>query len=311
MGDVRVIDVLGLGITTIDDLLFVDVYPPADSKVQIAGRQRHLGGLTATALVTVARLGCKAAYAGMLGHDAISQEVANGLRQQGVDLTHVAWQDDARPFEATIIVESSQHTRTIFYDASRITGPHDTLPTADVIRSARVLFLDHWGVEATIRAAKIARAANIPVVADFERDMSPRFPELLALVDHLILSQRFASKLTGESSPPAMAAGLWTPDRKIVVITCGADGAWYVSDPNQAPVHQPAFPVEVVDSTGCGDVFHGAYAACLALDMDTAERIRFAAAAAAIKATQPGGQAGIPTWAEVEAFMAQYPMSGE
>ncbi len=308
-GNVQEIDVLGLGIVTMDDLLYVDVYPPADSKLQIAGRQRQIGGLTATALVTVARLGCQAAYAGMLGDDALSQEVADGLRRQAVDLTHVVRRDDARPIEATIIVDSSQHTRTIFYDASHPLGPDGMRPEADVIRAARVLFIDHWGVDGMIRAARIARAANIPVVADFERETEPHFMELLGLVDHLILSQRFAARLTDESLPPAIAARLWTPDRKAVVITGGAEGAWYMAAADQPATHQPAFRVKVVDSTGCGDVFHGAYAACLARGMGLSERVRFAAAAAAIKATQPGGQSGIPTQAAVDAFLVQYPPS--
>ncbi len=71
--------------------------------------------------------------------------------------------------------------------------------------------------------------------------------------------------------------------------------------------HQPAFPVEVVDTTGCGDVFHGAYASALAEGLDLPVRVRLAAAAAALKATQPGGQAGIPSRGKVEAFLGEYP----
>jgi sugar/nucleoside kinase (ribokinase family) len=67
--------------------------------------------------------------------------------------------------------------------------------------------------------------------------------------------------------------------------------------------HQPAFPVAVVDTTGCGDVFHGAYAAGLVRGLGVMERVRLAAAAAALKATRPGGQAGAPTLAEVEQFL--------
>ena len=73
----------------------------------------------------------------------------------------------------------------------------------------------------------------------------------------------------------------------------------------RTPRHQPAYRVEVVDTTGCGDVFHGAYAAGLAQGVGTAERVRLATATAALKATRHGGQAGIPSRAAVEAFLAQ------
>jgi sugar/nucleoside kinase (ribokinase family) len=89
-----------------------------------------------------------------------------------------------------------------------------------------------------------------------------------------------------------------------VIVTCGSEGCWYVSPvaPTSA-VHQAAFAVPVVDTTGCGDVFHGAYSAALVRGLDVSSRIRFAAAAAALKASQRGGQAGIPTRAAVEEFL--------
>jgi sugar/nucleoside kinase (ribokinase family) len=92
--------------------------------------------------------------------------------------------------------------------------------------------------------------------------------------------------------------------RRAVVVTCGADGCWYLEEAGASPRHQPAYPVRVADTTGCGDVFHGAYASALVRGAGLAERVRFAAAAAALKATRPGGQEGIPTRAEVEAFLA-------
>jgi sulfofructose kinase len=89
----------------------------------------------------------------------------------------------------------------------------------------------------------------------------------------------------------------------VVVVTCGEEGCWYTSD-GIAVRHLPAFAVETVDPTGCGDVFHGAYAALLARGIPLEERLRAASAAAALKAGQPGAQAGAPTWPEVTAFLA-------
>ena len=155
-----------------------------------------------------------------------------------------------------------------------------------------------------LRAARIARAAGVAVIADFEYVSSPLFAELLALVDHLILPADFAAQLSGQTAPAAAAQALWSVDRELVAVTCGAEGAWWIgrAAPDR-PQHQPAFAVQVADTTGCGDVFHGAYAAAFIRGLAAQERMRYAAAAAALKATQPGGQAGIPTRAAVEALL--------
>jgi sulfofructose kinase len=102
-----------------------------------------------------------------------------------------------------------------------------------------------------------------------------------------------------------MIERLWGEGRAVVAVTCGEDGVWYRARGDERVHLLPAFRVDVVDSTGCGDVFHGAYALGLARAMDVQARMRFAAAAAAIKATKPGGQAGIPDSATVAAFLGK------
>jgi sugar/nucleoside kinase (ribokinase family) len=298
------VDVLGLGCVAVDDLLYVPDYPAAEAKVRVRHRERQCGGLTATALVAAARLGARCAFAGALGADEDSRFVIDCFRREGIDVTHLRHRPDARPIHSTVIVGEGRHTRTVFFDLAGSVGAEPDHPPAEVIRAARVLYVDHYGIEGMTRAAGIARAAGIPVVADLERDEWPGFAGLLALVDHLIVSRDFAARLTGEADPAAALAKLRTPERQAVVVTGGAEGCWYLAagDPG-GPRHQPAFPVAVVDTTGCGDVFHGAYAAALAYGLDLPARLRFAAAAAALKATRLGGQAGIPTRAAVEAFL--------
>lgn len=89
---------------------------------------------------------------------------------------------------------------------------------------------------------------------------------------------------------------------RTVVVTCVADGCWYAG-PAALPAFGPAFAVDAVDTTGCGDVFHGAYAAGLAVGLDLPGRIRLASATAALAATRPGGQAGIPDRHAVDALL--------
>jgi sugar/nucleoside kinase (ribokinase family) len=157
-----------------------------------------------------------------------------------------------------------------------------------------------------IRAARIARAAGIPVVADLERNVDVRFDELLDLADHLILPFDFARRITGAADGPAITRALWRKDRATVVITRSAEGSWYLSaEEPDAVYHQPGFRVQEVDTNGCGDVFHGVYAAALSEGMPASERIRFASAVAGLKATQPGGQKGIPLRPEADRFFRE------
>ncbi len=300
------VDVLGIGCSAVDELLYVEAYPPPDTKTPILRRERHGGGLTATALVAAARLGSRCAFAGVLGEDELSRFVVERFRAEGVNTDHMVRREGARPFHAIIVVDDRRHTRTIFYEADGVIGADLELPAADVIRSCRVLFVDHVGDAGAVRAAQIAREAGIPVVGDLENDAAPRFSELLALVDHLILSQVLAARLTGTANPSLAAGRLRCPRRNTIVVTCGDQGCWWVDATRTEPaVHQPAYAVDVVDTTGCGDVFHGAYASALARGLELAERVRFASAAAALKATGPGGQTGIPTRTVVEAFLQE------
>ena len=298
----QTIDVLGLGAVAVDDLVFVESYPAADAKARVLRRERHCGGLTATALVAAARLGARCAYAGVLGREPLSQFAMTCLEREGVDVSHAQRTPLARPVYANIIVDQRHGTRTIFYDLAGVVGASMRTP-ARLICSCRVLFVDHVGVRGMVRAARLARQAGIPVVADLEMDDHPQFQQLLALADHLILSQGFARALTGARSPAQAVRKLARPDRQVAVVTCGDEGCWYLARGDSGPRHQPAFKVEAVDTTGCGDVFHGAYAFALARGMAVAERIRFAAATAALKATRPGGQAGIPSLAAVQKFL--------
>jgi ribokinase len=297
------IDVLGLGCVAVDDLLYLPGFPRPEEKVRIRTRQRQCGGLSATALVAAARLGARCAYAGVLGDNELSLFVRDTFTREGIDITWLRTQPGARPIHSTILVDESARNRTVLFDLTGTVGAAVDHPPGEIITSARVLYVDHYGIEGMTRAARLARAAGIPVVADLERDEWPGFDGLMELVDHLILSETFARRRTRTTDAPAAVRALWSPVRRVVVVTCGEAGCWY-SDDGVSVHHHPAFAVQTVDPTGCGDVFHGAYAALLARGMPLPDRIRAASAAAALKAMHPGAQAGAPTWGAVTAFLA-------
>ncbi len=297
-------DVLGIGCVAVDDLFYVAAYPPADVKIPIERRERMCGGLTATALVAAARQGAACAYGGALADDEPSHFVRATLEREGIDFAPSPRHLGASPIHATVIVDQSAHTRTILIWRPEVVGPLAQQPTADDLAAARVLLIDHHGEAATVRAQQLARAAGVPVVADLERDDLPAFAEIRRLTDHLVISEQFAAHLSGCGTPADAARSLLTGDTQVVVVTCGRDGCWAVTADEPAPRHYPSFAVEVVDTTGCGDAFHGVYAAELARGTPLPERLRRAAATAALKARHHGGQPGLPTRAAVDEFLA-------
>jgi len=299
-------DIIGLGCVAVDDLIYIPVFPAADTKIRVVRQERQYGGLTGTALVTASRLGARCAFAGLLGVDDLSRMIEENFRSENVDVSFAPRESDACVPHSTIIVATETGTRNIFCRIDGRLGAHHTLPDEAVLRSARVLFIDQFGTPGNVRAARIARAAGMAIVADFEDESDPQFGELLALVDHVVLPEEFAQKITGATSARSAVERLWCQGRQAVVVTCGVEGAWFAGL-DAVVRYQPAFRVAVVDTTGCGDVFHGAYAAAQVRGAQVADCVRFASAAAALKATQPGGQRGIPRRADVERFLTSSP----
>jgi ribokinase len=295
-------DLLGCGAIAVDDLLYVDRFPEPDTKVPVRSEQRQGGGLTATALVAASRQGARTAFMALLGDDELSRFSVEELVREGIDCSPILHREGARPYHSRVVVDLGSGARTIIYSAAGVTFPGPEDFPEELIGSCRVLFLDQAGAAAVPRATDFARARGIPVISDIERIFDHRTEALLARADHLIIGLGLGRQVTGQEDPPAIVAALAGPDRACCAVTAGAQGCWYSE--HGGPVrHYPAFQVQVVDTTGCGDVFHGAYAACIARGEGVDRAIPIATATAGLKATQPGGRAGIPDRATVERFL--------
>jgi len=151
----------------------------------------------------------------------------------------------------------------------------------------------------------IARSAGIPTVADMESDRDPLAGQFIQQVDHLVISRDFAFHFTKSHQIETALSRLWNANRSMVILTAGDEGCWWRSAGDEAVQYSPAFEVDAIDTTGCGDVFHGAYALAAARQMRPAERVEFASAAAALKATRQGGQSGAPSANELREFLRQ------
>ena len=152
--------------------------------------------------------------------------------------------------------------------------------------------------------ARVAREGGGRVVADLFRLDGP-YSALVPLVDALIIPEEAGALLAGAPDFPRALRILADLGPSMPAVTVGPRGCWYLAE--GAVFHCAAFPVSVVDTTGCGDSFHGAFAYALSRGFDVHESVRFSSAVAALKATKLGGRSGLPTLEEVTSFLEARP----
>ncbi len=299
-------DIVGVGYNCIDRLCTVENYPLEDSSTHITSIETQGGGAAATALVAASRLGMKTRLIGVIGKDRVSEEIVSHLKDDGVDCSKLIPRDDAFGLQSFVMVDPSSGSRTKF--PQRDTNP-DIEWTKDLekaIKEARVIHLDGTNHANAMAAARIAKKWGVPVSLDGASLKEPNEInlELMELADILIMNYRYPVRVTGISDyDKALLEIASRGTAKIVIGTQGAKGCKAVIDGRIE--YFPAYPVKAVDTTGAGDVFHGAFLAGWLCGMDLRENIRFASATAAIKCTKPGGRAGIPAKADVLEFMSR------
>jgi len=257
------------------------------------------GGQIATALLACARLGLRTAFVSSVGDDGVAESVLGPLRSAGIDVTRVLEIAGAQSQLALIVVDTQSGERTVVWHRdARLALPRARLLRADVERG-RALHLDAGDADVAAWAAGVARAAGIPVFADVDT-VAPGVDAVLRAVDFPIVSTQFAEQRFG--SPHAALRGLAALGARYPVVTLGERGA--IGGGEDEPLASPAFDVEVRDTTGAGDVFHGAFVLAALEGADAARALRVANAAAAMNCRALGAQGGLPTRAELDAFLA-------
>ena len=296
------VDVVGLGLNATDTVMAVPKFPALGGKERVVASSRQAGGQTATALVTCRRLGLKVRYIGKVGDDPAGRLQLASLRREGLDMKDTRVVRGVPTQYGYIIVDQATGERTIFWDRDPrlAVQPHEL--SASAITSARLLHLDGCDVEAALVAAQWARRAQIPVLADLDT-VYKKVEKLFPYLDYLIASTHFLPALTGNADPfrvleyIACEYHVGTPG-----MTLGRDGALVYHAGRFC--YSPGFVVETVDTTGAGDVFHGAFAYALLAGWDIARALDFSNAMAALNCTALGARGGIKSQAEAEHLMA-------
>jgi len=293
-------DCLGFGVCPIDYLCILKSYPQLDDKMEAVKSDVQGGGPVPTAMVTLSRLGKKTAFVGRVGNDPEGLFVKKELENEGVNTEYLMVDPKIKTAKAFIWIDKETGKRTVVLDQPELkkTKPSE-LGFLDKVR-VKYMHLDARDIDLNIDLAKWSRKIGAEVVLDMG-SLRGEFQKLLPLVDHLAVSNRFASGYTGSIDPLKACRSLLGGGFKTVVITLGKEGA--IGGTKDKVFHVPGYKVKAVDTTGAGDVFHGAFIYGLLESWELEKIIRFSNACAALKCTKLGGRAGIPTLSEAEKFL--------
>jgi sulfofructose kinase len=294
-------DVVGLGLNATDTLILVRDFPALGGKERLVSQSRQAGGQIATALVTCRRLGLRCRYIGKVGDDDAGQFQLQSLELEGLDIQYVKTSRNTPNQLAYIVVDQATGERTVFWDRDSRLAVKPAELSKEALAGARALHLDGCDVEACVWAARWAREMGIPVVADLDtvyREVEKLFP----LIDYLIASANFLPSATGEPDPFHVLEYMAKEYKiKMPGMTLGRDGALVYH--KSRFIYSPGFVVETVDTTGAGDVFHGAFLYGLLRDWPMERILDFANAMAGINCTALGARGGIGTEDEGHALV--------
>ena len=285
----------GLGQCCLDYIGKADAFPSPDTKCEFSGMVVQGGGPVATALVALARWGVSCAFAGVLGDDLFGPMIKASLDEEGIDTKGILLRKGFDSQFAFIVAEPGSGMRTIFW--RRPTGPPLTPEELDfrIIRNARVFHTDGIFTEASLAGCRAARKAGVRVVVD-AGSLRDGMLDIARLSDYFLASETFARDLVGGDNPLAACFKLAELGPRVVGVTLGSKG--YIALDRGRIIERPAHPVEAVDTTGCGDVFHAGFIYGLLEDWGIDKCLDFAAWAAARVSLKLGGRAGIPLLSE-------------
>ncbi|WP_105644752.1 sugar kinase [Cronobacter malonaticus] len=299
-----------VGIAVQDRIYTLEALPHEGGKY-VAQQYRDVGGgPAATAAVAAARLGAQVDFIGRVGDDATGAQLFAELESLGVNTTRARQITGARSSQSAILVDAAGERVIVNYPSPDLPDDASWLDDIDFGRYDAVLADVRWHDGAT-RALTLARRAGVMTLLD--GDVTPQdIRSLVALSDHAAFSAPGLARLAPGLA--RLAPGLAPQDalkttktltNGHVYVTLGKEGCLWLE--NDDTLHrQSGFTVETVDTTGAGDVFHGALAVMLARGESPQEAVRFASAVAALKCTRPGGRAGIPDCDQTRSFLSLF-----
>lgn len=272
------------------------VQPP--SKNRARGYTLGAGGLAANASVAVSRLGGRCVFWGRVGDDLNGRPLLDALAEQGVDVSQCRLVPGGRTPVSAVLVDPVGERSIYAYRGEGLGAEPDWLPL-DLIDTAGAFLCDPRWPEGAARALDHARARGVPSVIDGEKSETRILKDLIPRVDHAVFSEPgLANYMPGRRLADALAAAI-ADGCTVAAVTQGEKGTLWMTREDPVPRRMPAFRVQATNTTGAGDVYHGAYALAVAEGQPIETAIRFASAAGALRARD----GATPTRAMVEELL--------
>jgi sulfofructose kinase len=303
----RIFDVIGLGVSTVDLLNVVDHFPKKEEVQKSFFSTMQGGGPVATAMVTLARLGANAVMIDSLGDDWFGEQIIAEFKKGKVNTDHIKINIGRNSSSAAILVRKNDGARTIIFSPGNSPDFSEEEITPDLVSQTKYIHINGRHFGACLHACKIARKAGTKISFD---GGSHRFREelkqIIPLTDICVVAKEFAQSYSGTTEIEEAAKTIlkWGPE--IVIVTDGLNGSFlFTKEINN--YHQKAFVVEkTIDTTGCGDSYHGAFLFGLCKGFDLLESMKIASAVAAINSTKLGGRAALPNFNELNKFLKEH-----
>lgn len=292
-------DVIGIGIPCVDLLANIPKMPKANKGTMIQDYSWQGGGKVPTAMVALARLGAQCGMIGIVDGCSYGKFCLDDFKAHGIDVSRMIVDDNGETPFSIVLSDDHTHGRSIIY----YPGTNRDLVLEDLdkeyIQSARYLHLaDDSPVSR--QAAVWAREAGVVVVYDAD-SYHPGIEEMIPLIDVFIASEFYYKAVYGDDEYEVNCRKIQSIGPDIVVFTLGEQGC--VGVQGNGFFMEEGFSVKVIDTTGAGDVYHGAFISGLLQGWDARQTARYSNAVSAIKCTRMGGRAGIPTFDTVIKYL--------
>lgn len=295
------IDVVGIDYPCLDYVIAVDRLPGTNDEIDIKDETWQGGGMVPTALAALGRLGVRSGLIGVVGDDLYGKYCVEDLKRHSVDTRHLIVDRGRKTDFCISAAEQSTRGRSFFTrwgNCRRLT--RDDLDR-EYIGQAKYLHLCMEMNDINETAAKIAKDMGTKVVIDADH-YSDKTEKNMDLIDVFVASEKYYRTRFPDGSEEENCRQILNRGPSVVIFTLGDKGCIGIGD--RGFFRLDAFHLSgIADTTGAGDVFHGAFIKALLDGKDIKQCAEFASAVAAIKCMRLGGRAGIPDQETTEHFL--------
>ena len=260
----ELIDIVGIGASTLDRFIVVDHFPTGREVQQAISSTTDGGGPVATALATAGKYGSRTVMIDRIGDDMVGRYILEDFHKYNVNTEGIQVDVDAKSGTATILVKQKTGERAVFFERSTATEPEFLEAHKQLIESAYILHINGRHRKLMRSAMAVAKEVGTIISLDggaqrYDADMKP-----ITEASHIVIVARdYAEKYTGTTNLEAACRIIHERGACIAGVTDGANGSYFVWPDGTSYRCEPFTQATVVDTTGAGDSFHGAFLANL------------------------------------------------